>query len=84
LCKDLPEVYGGEATEKSSVYEWHKWIKEGREKVEYDERSGHEDLTEPMKMLKKFAIWCTKIDVSVSTKLIMWTYESCYVKLYVG
>jgi len=28
-----------------------KWFKEGPENVEDDERSGRQDLTEPMKML---------------------------------
>jgi len=35
------EACKGEALKKSSVSEWHKRFKEGRENVEDDERSGH-------------------------------------------
>jgi hypothetical protein len=38
-CAMLFEAYGGEAMEKSSDFEWHKWFKEGRENVEDYERS---------------------------------------------
>jgi hypothetical protein len=33
-------AYDGEAMKKSSVFEQHKWFKEGSEKVEEDEGSG--------------------------------------------
>jgi ribosomal protein S5 len=36
----LSEVYGGKAIKKSSVFEWHKWFKEGRKNVKDNERSG--------------------------------------------
>jgi len=36
----LSEAYGGEAVKESSVFEWHKRFKEGRENVEGDEWSG--------------------------------------------
>jgi len=39
-CAMLSEAYGGEAMKNSSVFEWHKRFKEGRENVEDDERSG--------------------------------------------
>jgi hypothetical protein len=28
----LSEAYGGEATKKSRVFEWHNWFEEGNEK----------------------------------------------------
>jgi hypothetical protein len=36
----LSEAYGGEAVTKSSVFEWHERFREGRNKVEVDERRG--------------------------------------------
>jgi len=39
-CAMLSEAYGGEAMKKSSILEWHKRFKEGRENVEDDEGSG--------------------------------------------
>jgi transposase len=36
----LTEAYGADAMIKSSVYEWHKRFKEGREDVKDDERTG--------------------------------------------
>jgi transposase len=36
----LTEAYGADAMKTSSVFEWHKRFKEGREDVKYDERSG--------------------------------------------
>jgi len=40
-CAVLSEAYGGEAKKKSSVFDWHKWLKEGHKNVEDDERSSH-------------------------------------------
>jgi TPP-dependent trihydroxycyclohexane-1,2-dione (THcHDO) dehydratase len=51
----LSEAYGGEAMGKSSVFEWHKRLKEGRKEAEDDVVI--QDLTEPMEMLKKCATW---------------------------
>jgi hypothetical protein len=31
-CVMLSEAYGGEATKKSRVFEWHNWFEEGNEK----------------------------------------------------
>jgi hypothetical protein len=39
-CAKLSKAFEGEAMKKSSVFEWHKQFKEGRENVEGDERSG--------------------------------------------
>jgi hypothetical protein len=36
----LTETYGADAMKKSSVSEWHKRFKEGREDVKDDERIG--------------------------------------------
>jgi transposase len=36
----LTEAYGADAMKKSSVYEWHKRCKEGREDVKDNERTG--------------------------------------------
>jgi hypothetical protein len=36
----LTVVYGEYAIKKSSVFEWHRWFKEGREHVQDDPRSG--------------------------------------------
>jgi hypothetical protein len=36
----LTKAYGADAMKKSSVFEWHKRFKEGREDVEDDERTG--------------------------------------------
>jgi hypothetical protein len=36
----LTEAYGADAMKKSSVSEWHKKFKEGREDVKDDERTG--------------------------------------------
>jgi hypothetical protein len=33
-CAMLSEAYEGEAMKKSSIFEWHKQFKEGRENVE--------------------------------------------------
>jgi hypothetical protein len=46
----LFQSYGGE--DRKSQDFWHKRFKEGREKAENYERSGHSNLTEPMKVLK--------------------------------
>jgi hypothetical protein len=37
----LTEAYGADAMKKSSVSEWHKRFKEGREDVKGVERTGH-------------------------------------------
>jgi hypothetical protein len=37
----LTEAHGADAMKKSSVFEWHKKFKEGREDVKDDERTGH-------------------------------------------
>jgi hypothetical protein len=37
----LTEAFGADAMKKSSVCEWHKRFKEGREDVKDDERTGH-------------------------------------------
>jgi hypothetical protein len=36
----LTEAHGADAVKKSSVFEWHKRFKEGREDVKDDERTG--------------------------------------------
>jgi transposase len=36
----LTEPYGTDTMKKSSVFEWHKRFKEGREDVKDDERTG--------------------------------------------
>jgi hypothetical protein len=36
----LTEAYGADCMKKSSVFEWHKRFKEGREDVKDDERTG--------------------------------------------
>jgi hypothetical protein len=36
----LTEAYGTDAMNKSSVFEWHKRFKEGRDDVKDDERTG--------------------------------------------
>jgi len=48
----LSDAYGREAVKKSSVFQWHKWFREGCKNVEDDEISGHSNLKEPMKMYK--------------------------------
>jgi hypothetical protein len=53
----LSEAYVGEAMKKSRAFEWHKQFKEGRENVEHD-KEVVKDLTEPMRMLQKYGIWC--------------------------
>jgi hypothetical protein len=35
----LTEAYGADAMKKSSVFEWHKKFKEGREDMKDDERT---------------------------------------------
>jgi hypothetical protein len=37
----LTEACGADAMKKSSVFEWHKRFKEGREDVKDDKRAGH-------------------------------------------
>jgi hypothetical protein len=39
-CVMLSEAYGRESARNSSISEWHKWFKEGRQNVEDVERSG--------------------------------------------
>jgi hypothetical protein len=41
----LTEAYGADAKNKSSVFEWHKRFKQGREDVKDDERTGHPKTT---------------------------------------
>jgi len=36
----LTVIYGEYVMKKSSVFEWHRWFKEGREDVQDDTRSG--------------------------------------------
>ena len=36
----LTVAYGEYARKKSSVFEWHRWFKEGREDMQDDPRSG--------------------------------------------
>jgi len=36
----LTVAYGEYAMKKLSVFEWHRWFKEGREDVQHDPRSG--------------------------------------------
>jgi hypothetical protein len=59
----LSDAYGREAMKKSSVSEWQKQFKDGCKNMEDDERSGHPDFTELVKMLKKCRIWCIQIDI---------------------
>jgi hypothetical protein len=40
ILQMFPEAYGADAMKKSSVFEWHKMFKGGREDVKYDERTG--------------------------------------------
>jgi len=63
-CAMLSEACGeSEAMKESSVFECHKRFEEGRENVEDDEGTGVvQDLTEQIKMLKTYDIWCIQID----------------------
>ena len=36
----LPTAFGPSCMNRASAFEWHKWFKEGRESVRYDERCG--------------------------------------------
>jgi len=38
LVQCSPEAYGGKAMKESSVFEWHKHFKDGRDNVEDDEK----------------------------------------------
>jgi transposase len=40
ILQMLTEAYGADAMKKSSVSEWHKRFKQGREDVKDDERTG--------------------------------------------
>jgi len=57
-CAMLSEAYGEEAMKKSSVFEWHKWFKEGHENVEDDERSGYPRSHRTNENVEKCRIWC--------------------------
>jgi len=43
-CALFLESYGGEAVKKSVAYEWHKWLKVGRNNLQDDEDSAHHFL----------------------------------------
>jgi hypothetical protein len=58
----LTEAYGADAMKKSSVFEWHKRFKEGREDVKDDERIGCPKSHWKMKMWKKCGNWFVLTD----------------------
>jgi len=46
----LTDAYGEYAMKKSSVFEWHRWFKEGREDVQDDQEVGSQKRKGQMQM----------------------------------
>jgi hypothetical protein len=51
-CEMISEAYWEEHTKDSSVFEWHKWFKEGQKMWKMMKEVVIQDLTKPIKMLK--------------------------------
>jgi hypothetical protein len=50
------------AVKKSSVFEWRRRLKEGREDVKDDPRSGQQKTQRTMQMWTEYEPWCTQIE----------------------
>jgi hypothetical protein len=49
----LTEAYGADAMKNSSIFEWHKMFKAGREDVRDDERTGRPKINRTDKNVEK-------------------------------
>ncbi|XP_068526633.1 protein GVQW3-like [Anas acuta] len=49
----IKKVYGDAAMGRSGVFEWHKLFREGRERVEDDDRSGHPSTSKTNKNMSR-------------------------------
>ena len=58
----LTVVYGEYAVKKSSVFEWHRWFKEGRENVQDDPRSGQPKTQRTDADVRKYETWPAQIE----------------------
>jgi hypothetical protein len=57
----LSEAYRGEAMKKSSVSEWHKWLKDGSKFASDDKKNGCPRSHRTNENVEK--IWCDQLDI---------------------
>ena len=58
----LTAAYGEYAKKKSSVFEWHRCFKEGREDVQDDPEMGSQKRKRLMQMWTEYEPWCAQIE----------------------
>jgi len=58
----LTVAYGEYSLKKSSVFEWHRLFKEGREDVQDDPRSGQPKMQWTDANVDRVKPWCTQIE----------------------
>jgi hypothetical protein len=58
----LTVAYGEYTIKKSSVFEWHRGFKEGREDVKDDPISGQPKTQRKDTMWTEYEPWCTQIE----------------------
>ena len=58
----LTLAYGEYALKKSSVLEWHRLFKEGRENVQHDPRSGQPKTQRRDANVTEYEPWCAQIE----------------------
>ena len=63
IGKNASEIaYGEQVMKKSSVFEWHRRFKEGREGVHDNARSGQPKTQRTDKMWRVYKPWCVQIE----------------------
>jgi hypothetical protein len=58
----LTVAYGEYTMKKLSVFEWHRWFKEGQDDVQDDPSSGQPKRKGQMQMWTEYEPWCTEIE----------------------
>jgi len=57
----LTVAYGEYAMKKLSVFEWHRWFKEGKEICKTTQEVGSQKPKGQMQMWKEYEPWCAQI-----------------------
>jgi hypothetical protein len=62
MSAPLTVAYGEYAMKKPSVFEWHRWFKEGREDVQDNPRSGQPKTQRTDANMELYKLWCAQIE----------------------